>query len=221
MIKHILAVGDSFTYGEELDDRYLAYPYVIARHLDAEVVNLGAPGTGNRRMVRTVMEYIASDTPVDLVIIGWSSPGRMEFADAEGIFDIWPGYAGNLFVRDQQLWRLELLQYINMYHDPEYLFTQYLMDVILLQNFLKQRGIRYLMCDVCANEYYHKICAGKLQEFKAMLDTNHFVGYPNAGMAEWTYKCKKGPNGHFLDEGHFKVADELLTNIDRLGWSKQ
>lgn len=216
----MLSVGDSFTYGEELDDIYLAYPYIISRRLNCNVVNLGAPGTGNRRMVRTVMDYVSKNPEVDLVTVGWASPGRMEFADVEGIFDIWPGYSGNMFIREQQLWRMELLEYINMYHDPLYLYTQYLMDVILLQSFLKQRGIRYLMCDVSANEYYHKIAAGKLMEMKAMLDKEYFIGYPNAGMTEWTYKCKKGPNGHFLDEGHFKVADEFLVNIDRLGWNK-
>ena len=78
MIKNILTVGDSFTYGEELDNRDNAYPYYLAKGLKAEVVNLAKPGSGNKRMIRTTMEYISAGNPVDLVIIGWSSPGRME-----------------------------------------------------------------------------------------------------------------------------------------------
>ena len=47
MIKNILAVGDSFTYGEELDNIENAYPYYLAKGLKADVVNLGQPSGGN------------------------------------------------------------------------------------------------------------------------------------------------------------------------------
>lgn len=157
MIKNILAVGDSFTYGEELDDRFLAYPYIVGNKTGASVVNLAQPGSGNRRMVRLIIDSLADpENDFDCVLIGWSSPGRMEFADADGVFDIWPGYRGSMFTRDQQLWRLDLLDYINQYHDPEYLYKQYLMDVILVQEFLKSRDIKYIMTTICANEYYHR-----------------------------------------------------------------
>ena len=126
MIKNILAVGDSFTYGEELENRDNAYPYYLAKGLKAEVVNFAVPGGGNRQMLRKVIDYVLSGEPLDLVVIGWTSPGRMEFADANGMFDIWPGYSGNLFKRDGQDWRMELLDYINKHHDPEYLYKHYL-----------------------------------------------------------------------------------------------
>ena len=155
MIKNILTVGDSFTYGEELENRDTAYPYYLAKGLKANVVNLGVPSGGNKQMIRKVMDYVIGGEPLDLVIIGWTSPGRIEFADANGIFDIWPGYGGDLFRRDGQEWRLELLEYINKHHDPEYLYRQFLLDVILLQDFLKQRDIKYIMLRVVGNEYYH------------------------------------------------------------------
>lgn len=220
MIKQILALGDSFTYGEELSDINLAWPYQIGRHIDANVVNLAQPGSGNRRMVRKVIDQILKYPETDLVLIGWASPGRTEFSDLEGEFDIWPGYNGRLFVRDGQNWRLDLLDYFNKYHSSEYLFEQYLVDVVLLQDFLKQRNIKYLMCNVLANDYYHKVMHGKFQELKSQIDTTYFIGWPNQGMLEWTHKCKKGPNGHFLDDGHFRVADEFLLNMDKLGWVK-
>lgn len=210
-------MGDSFTYGEELADLNQAWPYQIGNHINAAVVNLGQPGTGNRRMVRTVIDHVSKYPETDLVLIGWTSPGRTEFADREGVFDIWPGYSGRMFARDQP-WRLELLEYLNKYHDPAYMFEQYLVDVILLQSFLQSRQIKYLMCDVSANEYYHRIMYAELPDLRAQIDQKYFVGWSERGMTEWTHNCKKGPNGHFLEQGHFKVADEFMTAMGHLGW---
>jgi hypothetical protein len=218
MIKHILTVGDSFTYGEELENRDNAYPYYLAKGLKAEVVNLGQPSGGNRQMVRKVIDYVLSGEPLDLVIIGWTSPGRIEFADANGVFDIWPGYGGDLFRRDGQEWRLELLDYINKHHDPEYLYRQHLNDIILLQSFLQQRNIRYLMLKVVGNEYYHNTYYNEDAVLPKQIDATHFVGWPNQGMAEWTNGCRRGPRGHFLEEGHRKVTAKLYEHIRNLGW---
>ena len=218
MIKNILAVGDSFTYGEELDNRDNAYPYYLAKGLKANVVNLGQPSGGNTQMIRKVIDYIVSGEHVDLVVIGWTSPGRMEFADANGVFDIWPGYGGDLFRRDGQEWRLELLNYVNQYHDPKYLYTKFLYDVVLLQDFLKQRNIKYVMLSVVSNEYYHKTFYNEDAALPKLVDAQHFVGWPREGMAEWTNGCKRGPRGHFLEEGHRKVTAKLYEHIRNLGW---
>ena len=218
MIKNILTVGDSFTYGEELENRDSAYPYYLAKGLKANVVNLGIPSGGNKQMIRKVMDYVISGEAVDLVVIGWTSPGRMEFADANGVFDIWPGYSGDLFRRDGQEWRLELLNYINMHHDPEYIYQQFLLDVILLQDFLKNRGIKYIMLRVVGNEYYHNTYYNDDAVLTKQIDTQHFLGWPNEGMAEWTNGCKRGPRGHFLEEGHRKVTAKLYEHIRNLGW---
>ena len=218
MIKNILTVGDSFTYGEELENRDSAYPYYLAKGLKANVVNLGIPSGGNKQMIRKVMDYVISGEAVDLVVIGWTSPGRMEFADANGVFDIWPGYSGDLFRRDGQEWRLELLNYINMHHDPEYIYQQFLLDVILLQDFLKNRGIKYIMLRVVGNEYYHNTYYNDDAVLTKQIDTQNFLGWPNEGMAEWTNGCKRGPRGHFLEEGHRKVTAKLYEHIRNLGW---
>ena len=218
MIKHILTVGDSFTYGEELENRDTAYPYYLAKGLKANVVNLGVPSGGNKQMIRKVMDYVIGGEPLDLVIIGWTSPGRIEFADANGVFDIWPGYGGDLFRRDGQEWRLELLEYINKHHDPAYLYKQFLLDVMLLEDFLKPRGINYIMLRVVGNEYYHNTYHNDDSILQKQIDTQHFLGWPNEGMAEWTNGCKRGPRGHFLEEGHRKVTAKLYEHIRHLGW---
>ena len=72
MKKHILAVGDSFTYGEELKTTQDAYAQLIAHRCDVTLINLAKPGSGNKLMIRNVMEHVANNQHTDLVIIGWS-----------------------------------------------------------------------------------------------------------------------------------------------------
>jgi hypothetical protein len=218
MIKNMLAVGDSFTYGEELADRTQAWPMRLAQGLKANVVNLGQPSGGNTQMVRKVIDFVVSGEPVDLVVIGWTSPGRMEFADINGVFDIWPGYSGALFRASGQDWRLELLDYINKYHSPDYLYHKFLRDVVLMQSFLKERNIKYVMLSVVSNEYYHKTYYNSDSILPKQIDTDNYLGWPNEGMAEWTQGCKRGPNGHFLEDGHRKVTAKLYEHIRNLGW---
>ena len=84
----LLTVGDSFTYGEELVDKQMAWPFRLADKLNCEVTNLAKPGGGNSRMVRYVIENVNS---FDLVIIAWSHFARIELADENGFYDLWPG----------------------------------------------------------------------------------------------------------------------------------
>jgi lysophospholipase L1-like esterase len=211
MINRIVTVGDSFTYGEELADRNAAWPYQVAKQLSLPVINLGIPSGGNTQIVRNVVEQASAD---DLVVIGWASPGRMEFADEEGVYDIWPGYTGKWVHHS----RKELVNYINKHHYDEHIYKQYLVNVILAQSFLKLHAIRYIMMSVASNEYYKNKFKNDFIELRNKVDASYFVK-PGSGMAEWTYGLPKGPNGHFLDEGHQVVANNVLQKIKELGWA--
>jgi lysophospholipase L1-like esterase len=210
MISRILAVGDSFTYGEELADRSNAWPCLVATELNVTVENRGIPSGGNTQIVRNIVEHATNN---DVVLIGWASPGRIEFADEEGVYDIWPGYNGKWAHHG----RKEIAGYINKHHNDEYLYKQYLLNVILAQSFLKLNNIRYLMMPVASNEYYKNKFKFQFTDLRSKVDVNYFV-QPGTGMAEWTYGSPKGPNGHFLDDGHRIVAEKVLHKIKELGW---
>jgi len=213
----ILTVGDSFTFGEELADRNNAWPFLLGDLLDAEVTNLAKPGSGNKRMIRYVVDYVATIERPDLVVVGWSSPGRMEFADEDGFFDLWPGYSGRAFMKEQP-WRVDLLNYMDRHHNEQYLYKQYLLDVILLQSFLEQQNIRYVMLRTVGNEFYHNTYYKETKVTADLINVNTYLGWPNMGMAEWTNGCERGPGGHFLDEGHQRVANKINEHIRNLGW---
>jgi Family of unknown function (DUF6071) len=217
----LLAIGDSFTYGEELSDLNKSWPNRLGEKLGYAVINLGEPASSNDSIIRRLLEYLLTRSDqVDLVVIGWSMLGRQEFADDVGHYSVWPGYSGNLFQQDGSVWRQGLVKYFNQYHNRQYYHVRYLEQVILVQNFLKSRNIKYIMMNVLENEYYRRGPTFFWQRYFEEIDKNYFIGFDHSGMVEWTdaAKCPKGPNGHFLDKGHELVADKIYEHIRNLGW---
>ena len=214
----LLAVGDSFTYGEELADRNFAWPYLLGKKLNSEITNLGKPGAGNTKILRNTVEH-ASD--YDIVIVAWSHFARIEMADEHGIYDIWPGSTGNLF-KDELTYRRDLLNYINRHHDDLYLYSQQLIRVILLQNYLKQTNKKYIMLDAFTECYDPTSPREKMRllvpQLANQIDPMYYLGWPNETMMEWTYRTPQGPDGHFLEQGHQRVADKIYEHIRYLGW---
>jgi hypothetical protein len=77
----LLANGDSFTYGYELPNKYDAWPYVLGKTLNFDVINYGICSGSNDYIRRTTLEYLLSNNPKPeeiFVIIGWSSEIRWE-----------------------------------------------------------------------------------------------------------------------------------------------
>jgi hypothetical protein len=216
---NIISAGDSFTYGEELSDVNNAWPFLLGQKLNGQVTNLAEPAGSNDKVIRKVMEYIANE-PIkpDLVLIGWANPGRIEFADEHGYYDFWPGYQGNLFERDSAHWRNELCKYFSVYHSRSALYLRYLQQVILMQHYLKSLGIKYIMMDVLARDYYKDVHQSYYGRYQEQVDKNHFIDFQKAGMLEWTYGCPMGPRNHFLDEGHAIVTEKVYEHVKSLGW---
>ena len=74
------------------------------------------------------------------------------------------------------------------------------------------------MITTVANEYYHHTYYSKSKPMSELVDATNYLGWPSEGMAEWTVNCKRGPNGHFLEDGHKQVTKKLYEHIRSLGW---
>ena len=140
----LLTVGDSFTYGEELADLTSAWPNLLAQNLGYELTNLARPGSGNTRMVRHCVEQANN---YDLIIVAWSHFARIEMADSQGFYDIWPG-SRHIPYKGWAEWRCQLIDYFTLYHNDDYLYRQYLLNIILLHRYLTSLNKTYLMLDV-------------------------------------------------------------------------
>jgi len=207
----LLTVGDSFTYGEELSDITKAWSFVLGNRLGYEVTNLARPGKSNDYIVKTVVEHADN---YNLIVIAWSHFARSEFADAHGIYDIWPGNKGNLFTGDMSH-RRELIDYITRYYDDRYLYSRYILNIILMQTYLKSLNKRFIMLDAFGNTSAREL---GVDEIIKKIDTSNYIGWPSESMMEWTYGTLRGINGHFLEDGHEIVANKIYEHIRHLSW---
>jgi len=210
----LLAIGDSFTYGEELLDRNNCWPSLVGKKLNFDVKNLGKPGGSNWRLVRKLLSTNLEDC--DLVLIGWSHYDRFEIADELGVWDIWPGGKRTKYCEEAS-WRKKITHYVGRHHNDEYLYQMYFIYVILVQNWLAQKNnIPFLMMDAFGNHEEPLRFAPQFKSFFDQVDVNTFIGWPNESMLEWTKNVEFGIGGHFLDEGHQIVADIIYNNLIRL-----
>ena len=213
MKKRLLAVGDSFTYGDELDDVYHAWPYKLADFLDYEVNNLGLSGCSNSSIVRRTLEEL-SDNRYDLIVVGWANPGRIEWKDQVGIaYNVWPGHPTNTRFVNEQPWRESLIDFVSQYHSAEYLYQQYLIHVLLLQSYCQVNGINLLMMDVMHANYYRSVGQEQHDKLSSQIDIKNFVGWGKFGMRELTSGLPKGSGHHPLEQGHRKIAETIYEHI--------
>ena len=210
----LLTVGDSFTYGEELAELTSAWPFLLGDKLGYEVTNLAKPGSGNTRMVRHCVEQLDN---YDIAIIAWSHFARIEMADENGFYDLWPG-GGLLPHKQYSPWRWEIIDYFSRHHNDDYLYRQYLLDIILIQNFFKANNKQYLVLDSFGNHQVNQRTADQNRDLIDQIDATYYVGWPDSTMMEWAYRCPVGDRGHFLEEGHIKVAEKIYSHMEQLSW---
>lgn len=207
----LLTIGDSFTYGEELSDLTQAWPNLLAVELGYTLTNMGMPGTGNTSMVRNIVSYALE---YDLIVIAWSHFARSEFADTQGIYDTWPGsnvqWVSAELVRDRQ----HIVNYVNRYANDDYLYNQYLVNIILVQNYLKNHKKNYIMLNAFGNADK----GNKSFELEQQIDMESYIGWKKETMQEWTKDCPRGDRGHFLDDGHQIVARKINEHIRNIIW---
>ena len=209
-MKLLYTIGDSFTYGQELPDpNQQAWPRLLADKLDYRLLNDGRPGVGNEFIVKKTIQAVAEHKP-DLVVVAWTSCGRQEHADEWGAYDIWPGCSSRVFDEDPKLqYRKELIKYITVNNNAEHEYRRWLRQVILLQSFLQNHGIEYIMCNVFDNQHRFGKYYKDNQRYYELIDDTKFVGWPTDGFVEWAYDTPHGPGGHPLEQGHKQIAEKI------------
>lgn len=206
--------GDSFTYGEELDNpRTQSWPALVANNLDKQLINRSLPGCSNQYIVKKVMSEVANLTHCDgqLFLIAWTSCGRMEFADNDGVFDIWPG--------TQRRWQIPvpyretLMKYITVHNNVEHQYRNWLRQCILLQDFLVNRNIEYRFITAFDNHVLNQKYWDTADPYNQLLDTKKFIGWPDTSLMEMMGDCAKGTRGHPLEEGHIRIANTIFDAL--------
>lgn len=211
-MKQLLTIGDSFTFGDELSDRFQAWPYKVASDNGFEVHNMGQSGCSNSSILRRCIEELAVNN-YDLVIVGWTSPGRVEWKDAVGVaYDVWPGYQVSTSSNTECPWRTKLVDYISIHHSPEYFYEQYLIHVISLQSYFRANRIKYCMIDVRQSDYYRSVGQELHGQLDKLIDYDTFIQKNTVGMTEIAGNLK-APGGHPNANGHKRIANEITKHI--------
>ena len=171
--KVILCEGDSWTSGDiinpaleeqgitwindPLNDEYRlpkVWPHKLGTYLnDVKVINNSEAGSSNdgivRRVIPKVLELLKENSPEDIfVIIGWSSPERKDFYcdyHKDYLSPRWETlYPAELY-QDQQIEDIKKFYeiYLKYYWNIEEFASRYLQQVLLISNFLKNKGINY------------------------------------------------------------------------------
>lgn len=209
----LLALGDSFTYGEELQDRNQCWAQLVANHFNLELDNQGIPGGSNQRVMRMLMMHSLKD--VSLVCIGWSHYDRFEASDELGTWDIWPGGKRSKYVEEAS-WRKTLTDYVTRHHNDDNLYMHYLTYIVLVQSYLTQRQIPFIMMDAFGNHIDSRRTDNKFAVLLDQVNPNTFLGWPDSTMMDWAKHTPHGPGNHFLEEGHKIVADRVIQQIDQI-----
>ena len=99
-MSRLIAFGCSLTFGHGLPDCHIpprdpgytpskySWPAVLSSLLDRECINLANPGSSNKRIWKTIIDF--DYTPSDIVFILWSYPERSAILNKNDIQDIGP-----------------------------------------------------------------------------------------------------------------------------------
>jgi len=212
-----IAIGDSFTYGEELDSRDDAWPSLLGFE------NYGLRGASNEYIFRKAIEFAVSSTHM---IISWSECTRYDlftniptsvaqrYKNYTGPIQINSGWATakNPWNQFAMPWFRDL--YIN-YTDEKYSFLKTLSYMVSLQDVLDNNSVEYIFCSAFSNQELFKKYENdeEIVHWTNRLNKEKFVGFPDEGFVEWVYGTPHGEGGHPLKLGHKKIADKLSKYI--------
>jgi hypothetical protein len=145
-MKYLFANGCSFTYGDELknkfDDRW---SYILSNKLNLEEINIAHDGASNDRILRSTIDWISYNTDKlkdTFFIIGWTGPERWEeWLDASiSKFNV-QGYKPNCKLTEYG--RGGKYYMLNFYHPAIRMLEAY-RTILTLQQILKSYNCKFL-----------------------------------------------------------------------------
>lgn len=206
MIQRLITFGDSFTYGQELQNpKKDCWPQLVANFLEVPLTNNAFPGNSNDK----ILEQVLFDTYSfrDFVIICFSSISRFYFEDHDG----W--YTTILNIKQDTDVRNEIISKLLGSTKEKWLFKRFLTQAIYLQEFLESRQVNYLF--VNGFESYDTNLAKSKENWHLiqMLHKNKFVGWPDQSFGNLTDHLPRGKFKHPLEESHLLFSQIMIEKI--------
>ena len=228
----LLANGCSHTSGAELDENNTdycyekAWPKYLADYLGFKNINLSRSGGSNNRIVRTTYSWIskylsAGKNPKDLfVVIMWTGVHRTEIAtddnnDSLYFHDGWfPLVIGN---DEEYKTRLDKPTYLfykswAIRNTARYAHTNFYMNVLGIQFFLKSLGIKYLFWQTTVPLIN---TSPEMKTFYNLIDTKFFPYATNQNYNFMNIAKRKGYKiSNISSKGNFRSHYDEKAQID-------
>jgi len=223
--KKVIAIGDSFTRGDELadcpDDRSLkknysemTWPALIAKSLNAKYILNAVGGKGNQWISWQVAAHIHSHGTVDcFYIINWSWFERFDYVDidTEEWLTTHPRHENKLdhyFYRnlDSELWNLH--RNLQQIHSTIALLKQFNINFIMTCNDTLYKT------DICSTRNTRSIPGWK-RVIDVLDISSEITMFDNMTFLEWSRHngFVLGPDGHPLEDAHIAAAKYMQQRI--------
>lgn len=201
MIDLVYANGDSWTYGSELEDRVLSWPWLVARDLGRELYNAAVPGGTNDKIVRTTVEDCLKFVRLGqqpLVLIAWTQLHRFELPIASSGGENYYNFV-NPNDTDTPAIGTEIWQ---SWSTDQTDVARWCQQQLLLAAFLTELGI----------PYHFFITFNRITVLHSQWP-QHTVAYHNQAFDLITQAQPVGKHKHPLEQGHKTIADYVLAKI--------
>ena len=140
--------GDSFMYGEGLEDKE-DFPYLVSTELKQPYVDDSQVTSSNRLIYLRALNNLLSDEPCDFYIIMWSRgfDRRFEHIIDENLDERWTNIVPSPFHQKEDKIRNEISKFVmeNLV-TSESSYLNSLIDMISLQQLFKQHNKKYIFC---------------------------------------------------------------------------
>lgn len=231
------ATGCSHTYGDDLEDKTQAWPYLLANMLDLECVNNAVSGGSNERIVYQTVK----SKPTKLKIIAWTYIERFTRYDPSNNFEINfnPNLINRLYDKKYSFVEYGKLHYTHWYNDL-YAFKQWLQQIILLQKYLQ--GQPYVMINAADNRYTSYVSDWKdfndnikdlvpldsmnddqlyaehceIQHYVDLIDKECYYSIEDFYITQLKKTYPYGKTGHLLEEAQQEIAKRLYPLCSNL-----
>lgn len=213
----ILTLGDSFTFGAELQDvpaslaptgqhqwddhsRQLipvdpskfAWPSLLGEKFNQQVENMALVGGSNSRIFRRAVAS-GIEKNYDLIICAWTSITRLDIS-----------YQGRecVLIANNPVWPWAKTFFADHFEIKQEI-EKWLTQVLALQSFFKTRNQKYIF----VNAFKNKIMP-EHNYLTHHIDKEFYIDW-DSGLQAWCSHLPQGAGGHFLEQGHQLVADRL------------
>lgn len=213
----LVAAGDSFTYGSELQDQMGGNPSkstwsaLLSRKLSMEYECIAVPGASNKKIARTLFDKIIQSTSRDMVVcVMWTFDNRFEFYNSKK--DTWEDI--NVHAIDKNKFAEKLYDLcgdsgVQSYYND-------LTSFLMVQNLLNKKKIPYLFThadNLQFEKYSHYNVPISIRTLAVEIEWDkwHFIGEKQEGFFSWgTQNFLCGLNRHPLEDAHRELTEQML-----------